>query len=151
MIFKGPMIIVKNIEKSKKFYKDILKQVIELDLETYLMWNGGFSMMSENEWKNQYNIEIQYKNNNFELYFEVEDIDEFINKINNDINIKYFHKKMEAPWGQNSLKVYDPDGNIIEIGESIGSVIKRYFSQGMSVDEVASKTMLSKEFVEKLK
>jgi len=151
MIFKGPMIIVKDIEKSKKFYKYVLKQTIELDLETYIMWNGGLSMMSEKEWKNQHNVQVKYKNNNFELYFEVEDIDKFIDFIDNDINIKYFQKKMEAPWGQNSLKIYDLDENIIEIGESLESVVKRYFSQGMSLDEVVNKTMLSKEFVEKLK
>lgn len=147
MIFKGSMIIVKDIEQSKKFYMDILKQVIELDLETYIMWNGGFSMMSEEEWKRQHNTEIQYKNNNFELYFEVEDIENFINS---NSNIKYFQEKLEAPWGQNSLKIYDPDENIIEIGESLGIVIKRYFSEGMSIDEVMSKTMLSRELVERL-
>jgi len=55
---------------------------------------------------------------------------------------------MEHDWGQRVIRIYDPDGHIIEVGESLDYVAKRYLKSGMSVEETALKTQLPQAQVE---
>ncbi len=52
-----------------------------------------------------------------------------------------------SPWGQRDIRVYDPDKHIVEIAENMNTVIKRFFSQGMSAEEVAKRTMFPLDVV----
>jgi hypothetical protein len=45
------------------------------------------------------------------------------------------------------IRFYDPDKNIIEVGESIESVIKRFLKRGYSIEETAKITQHPIEFV----
>ena len=38
------------------------------------------------------------------------------------------------------FRIYDPDGHIVEVGESIPVFVARFLSQGMSIEEVAERT-----------
>lgn len=40
-------------------------------------------------------------------------------------------------WGQRVVRFYDPDGHIIEVGESLSAVCRRFLVQGMTQEEVA--------------
>ena len=39
----------------------------------------------------------------------------------------------EDEWGQRSIRFYDPDKHIIDVGESMKVVIKRFLLSGVSV------------------
>ncbi|MBP2099486.1 hypothetical protein [Enterococcus rivorum] len=150
MKFDSPMIILKNIEKSKKFYQNVLKQTIKTDLKSYLIWSGDFSMMSQEQWQEATGLS-PYKTarcNSFELYFEEEDYDDFILHLNNYEGISYVHRTKEFPWGQRGMRFYDIDNHIIEVAESMTSVAKRFLTLGYSIDETAEKIMFPREFVE---
>ena len=49
--------------------------------------------------------------------------------------------RTEDDHGQRDIRIYDPDMHIVEIAESMESVIRRFLSQGMSVDEISKRTM----------
>ena len=53
----------------------------------------------------------------------------------------------EHHWGQRVVRIYDPDGHVIEIGESMDFVAKRFFGSGMTVEDVAKKTQMPLEYV----
>ena len=42
---------------------------------------------------------------------------------------------------------YDPDRHIVEVGESMGTVARRFLAQGMSVEQTAVITQHPVEFV----
>ena len=43
----------------------------------------------------------------------------FQEKLENcSFEINYVHKLKEYPWGQKAIRIYDPDGHMIEIGET---------------------------------
>jgi hypothetical protein len=90
---------------------------------------------------------IAYKGNDHELYFEEEDFDEFENHLQQFNDIVYLHKAKEYPWGQRVIWFYDLDFHIIEVGESMESVFKKYHKQGMTIAEVAERTSHPVEFV----
>ena len=48
------------------------------------------------------------------------------------------------------FRIYDPDEHIVEIGEPIPVFVSRFLAQGMSLEEVATRTSVPKEAVEKI-
>jgi uncharacterized glyoxalase superfamily protein PhnB len=51
---------------------------------------------------------IIQKSNDSELYFEEEDLDYFLQKLNAVDSIEYVHDLKEQPWGQCVIRFYDP-------------------------------------------
>lgn len=82
-----------------------------------------------------------------ELYFEVEDFDGFIQKLESYPNIIYVHEPKMHEWKQRVVRIYDPDYHMIEIGESMAVIAKRYISQGHSIEETAEIIQHPVEFV----
>lgn len=57
------------------------------------------------------------------------------------------HPLLEHSWGQRVLRFYDSDGHIIEVGENLASVVKRFLNSGMSVEETAKRMDVSVDFI----
>ena len=49
------------------------------------------------------------------------------------------------------MRIYDPDGHMIEIGESMEEIARRYLRQGISAAEVAKLIQHPVEFVQAVK
>jgi hypothetical protein len=45
--------------------------------------------------------------------------------------------------------VYDPDGNIVDVGETHAAAVRRMIAQGLSFDQVAGKIGLPLETIER--
>ena len=156
MKFTSAMIVVRHMEKSRNFHENLLNQKVVMDLGANVSYEG-FALQTLESWidfieKQEEDINI-LKNNNDELYFEVEDYDDFIKKLNNfnDFEIEFVHKTKEFPWGQRVIRFYDPDFHMIEVGESIESMIKKFLEEGMSVEDISEKTGLAVEYIQDLK
>lgn len=148
MKFICPVLSVKNINKSKEFYQKALGQKITLDLGANVTFEGGFALQEDYAALVGINPEIILeKPNNFELYFEVEDLEPIIQNLREEHKVTFLHESKEYPWGQSVIRFYDPDCHIIEIGESMDSVVVRFLKQGMDVDEVSKRTMFPLEVV----
>lgn len=50
---------------------------------------------------------------------------------------------VEHPWGQRVIRFYDLDGHLIEVGESMKLVIRRFQAAGMTPEEIARKMDVS--------
>ncbi len=66
------------------------------------------------------------------------------------LDIHYIHKKTEENWGQFTIRFYDPENNIIEIGESIPCFVKRFNKQGLKVEEISERTSVPLEMVKEI-
>lgn len=82
------------------------------------------------------------------MYFELEDIDHWNAKLRSIDFIEFIHDAKEYPWGQRTMRFYDFDKHIVEIGESMVSVVKRFLKQGLSVNGTAKCSMYPVEFVQ---
>ena len=61
--------------------------------------------------------EIISKNNASELYFEEQDIEAFLEKLDQRYpEIQYVNRLMTHSRGQKVVRFYDLDGNLIEVG-----------------------------------
>lgn len=147
MNFQGCLLAVKNISASKYFYENVLHQTVIMDIGTHVSF-GGFSL--QQGYAELVGLEtdsIKEQSHNFQLYFEVEDLDSVQAELKLIPDLQWVHEIKEYPWGQRDIRVYDPDMHIIEIAEDMNTVIKNFFTQGMSAEEVAKRTMFPLEVV----
>lgn len=151
MNYKGTLVSVSNMEKSKRFYEKIMQQKIIMDLGTHVSFENGLSLQSDYEELVGVKLIQSKKPNNFQLYFEVEDLPYWEEKLKSTEGIEFIHKSKEYPWGQRVMRFYDCDKYIVEVSESMESVAKRYLKQGLSVEEVSQRTMFPVEYIKQLK
>jgi predicted enzyme related to lactoylglutathione lyase len=138
MKYAGTIIAVNDMEVSKKFYTELFEQKIGMDFGLNVGFIGGLSL--QQNYAGLAGIDsasIIKKSHNFELYFEVDDFDGFIKKLEKRQDIAYVHKTKLYPWQQRVVRIYDPDEHIIEIGESMASIVRRYLTEGKTVEETA--------------
>ena len=120
MRLKNILIVVKDIEKAKKFYHDLFGLDVTLDNEGNMILTEGLVLQDENIWKNFTGRDVIPENNSSELYFEESDIEGFIEKLERLYpDIKYVNRLMTHSWGQKVVRFYDLDGNLIEVGTPI--------------------------------
>ncbi len=149
MKYSGSLIAVKNMEVSKKFYTEVLHQNIAFDIGVHVSFEDNLSLQENYaELVGFDSAEMHTCSKNFELYFEEENFDSFLEDLKKFPDIKYLHNTKEYDWGQRVIRFYDPDMHIVEVAESMVSVVKRFLNQGMSVEETAKRTMYPIEFVQ---
>lgn len=146
MKLKNPMIIVTDMNQSVSFYQKVLGLEVELDFGANKTLTGGLCLQTEETYGEFIGKGIAYGGNDFELYFEEDDFDGFAERLQ-ALKIEYVHPIKEHSWGQRVVRFYDPDGHIIEVGENIREVCKRFFKSGMTVDEVAKRMDVPVDFV----
>jgi catechol 2,3-dioxygenase-like lactoylglutathione lyase family enzyme len=146
--FACPLLAISNLEISKKFYKEVLGQKVTLDLGWNVAFSGGFAIqLNFAELISIDNGTVMKKPHNFELVFEEDDFDAFVEHLKKFDNIEYVHQPRKYDWQQRVVRIYDPDKHIIEIGESMDVIAKRYLSQGLSTEETAKIIQHPVEFV----
>jgi len=117
MKLKSFLIVVKDIEESKKYYHDLFGLEMILDNDGNMILKEGLVLQEEKYWKGFINRDIIGRNNSCELYFEEEDIEAFIAKLELLYpDTEYVNRLMTHSWGQQVVRFYDLDGNLIEVG-----------------------------------
>lgn len=151
MHLKNILFVVDNIEISKKFYRDLFGLTVVTDFGENVILTEGLVLQEKKLWETFIGRPAVLGANDAELYFEENDMDSFLERLQNStIPVEYVHPHMEHDWGQRVIRIYDPDKHIIEIGESMENVVKRYLKMGMSIEEVAKKTQLPLSYVEEI-
>ena len=117
MRLKNVLITVNDIEKSKKFYRDLFGLSVVLEQGGNVILTEGLVLQDAKIWKEFLRKDIVWKNHATELYFEETDIEAFVKKLEAYPEpIQYVNSLMEHSWGQKVVRFYDPDGNLIEVG-----------------------------------
>ncbi|MBO5429828.1 MAG: VOC family protein [Peptococcaceae bacterium] len=120
MKLKNILIVVKDIEASKKFYHDLFDIDMVLDNDGNMILTEGLVLQDEKIWKSFLDRDIVPKSNSCELYFEEQDIESFIEKLERLYpGIEYVNRLMTHSWGQRVIRFYDLDGNLIEVGTPV--------------------------------
>lgn len=147
MRYCSALFAVRSMEAAKTFYREVLGQKIILDHGANVTFEGGFALQEDFAGLVGFpEDKVRWKPWNGELYFETEDLDADAARIKG-AGVELVHDVKEYPWGQRVLRFFDPDGNLIELGESMRSVGLRYVAQGMSDEEVARRTQHPIELV----
>ncbi|MBQ3394248.1 MAG: VOC family protein [Oscillospiraceae bacterium] len=117
MKLKNTLIVVNDIERSKKYYHDLFGLEVVLDNDGNMILTEGLVLQDVKIWKEFLGRDIISYHNAGELYFEERDIEAFIQKLEKQYpDTVYVNRLMTHSWGQKVVRFYDPDGNLIEVG-----------------------------------
>lgn len=149
MEYKGTMLVVKDIEKTKKFYTSLLGLNVVSDLGVNVAFSGGLAAQTEDSWTQFTGMEqsrFQYGGHNMELYFEETDFDGFVIKAKAE-GVEIVSEAI-MPYGQKVLRIYDPDKHIVEVGEDMGVMVRRLHSEGLTKEQISGKTFMPPEAID---
>jgi catechol 2,3-dioxygenase-like lactoylglutathione lyase family enzyme len=147
-------LFVKDIAVSKHFYLDVLGLSVDLDFGKNVIFKNGFAIW---EIQNTHIIPSKlgikkisdHSVNRFELYFETENLSEIYARLKNK-KVRFLHEIHEESWGQQTIRIFDPDNHLIEIGESMKQFVGRYFREGLTIGEITKRTGIPTDEVNRL-
>lgn len=149
MQYAGVLLAVKDIARAKELYMGLLGCEMGMDLGVHVAFRNGISLQQEDSWLGLARLEkgtILYGANDAELYFEEHDLDAFAAKLPAS-GARIIHPIQEHSWGQRVIRFYDPDRHIIEVGESMGDVTRRFLDAGMTREEAARRMDVPLEMI----
>ena len=149
MKFKNPLLAVTDMETSVAFYKDVLGLRKVTDFGANVTLTGGVSLQTRESWAAFLGIspdELGWRGRVSELYFEEDAFDAFVQRLGS-LDLHYVHPVKEHAWGQRVVRFYDPDGHIIEVGENIKAVCRRFLDGGMTPEQAAKRMDVPLKFV----
>jgi len=152
--YQSSVLFVRDIQASRRFYEDVLGQEVLMDHGPNVAYKSGFAI-----WQVDHAFQMIFEHapheagplgrQNYELYFEAVDLDTVGARLSN-AGVEMVHPVREHPWGQRVLRVYDPDGHIVEIGEPMPAVISRFLAHGLTPEAVAQRTSMPLPIVQQI-
>ena len=151
MKFCAAVLSVADIHASRKFYEELFGLTLFQDYGINVAYTCGLALQQEFGWLvGLPDEQVRQKPNNMGVCFEEEDFDGFLKKLAEYPGICFLHGVKEHSWGQRVVRFYDPNGHIIEVGESMPMVVRRFLASGMSMEQVSQKMDVSAEDLNKL-
>lgn len=126
MRLKNVLLVVKDIEASKKFYHDLFGLQVVTDFGRNVILTEGLVLQERQLWEEFVYEKVVPGGNAMELYFEDNNLDAFAEKLEaSPYEIQYVNRLMEHDWGQRVIRFYDLDMHLIEVGESLEYVARK--------------------------
>jgi catechol 2,3-dioxygenase-like lactoylglutathione lyase family enzyme len=144
-----PLLSVRDLERSREFYQRVLGLEVINDFGANITLTGGVSLQTLPTWAGfllKPEADIVFGHHAGELYFEEDDFDAFAEKLAS-MSVELVHPVREHDWGQRVVRFYDPDHHVIEVGENIVTVVKRFIDSGMTAAETAHRMNVPEQFI----
>ena len=117
MFFKGTLIVVEDCSAALKYYQDMVGLSLVHDNDGNMELTSQIYLQERRYWEKFTDRNVIPESNSTELYFEEPAIDAFVEKLEKLYpNTEYVNRLMTHSWGQRVVRLYDPDGNLIEVG-----------------------------------
>jgi catechol 2,3-dioxygenase-like lactoylglutathione lyase family enzyme len=114
MKLKNILFVVNDIERSKAFYNDLFGLRVVLDFGKNVILTEGLGLQEKKLWEKFVERNVVVGGNDAELYFEENDMDGFLEKLEkSNLNIEYLNKNIVHDWGQRVIRIYDLDRHVI--------------------------------------
>ena len=151
--FNSSVLFCNDLQQQREFYEIFLNQEVELDMGSCIIFKNKFSLWKLTE-EFPISKELGYTyehlgNRNLEMCFETENFEDAVEKVLLS-ELRILHNVEEERWGQYTIRFYDPEGNLVEIGESMKCFVQRMKTSGMDVKQIAKKSGLDVAYLEKL-
>lgn len=145
--FISPLLVVADMQRARRFYETVLGLNVIVDFGENITFEGNFALHQQAHFQSLIDgKDIKSGGNDFELYFEYDEMDDVNARLNNN-QVELVHPMREQPWRQRVVRFYDPDRHIIEIGESMEFLCYRLHREGLSSEVISQTTMMPEPFV----
>ena len=116
MKLKNVLIVVDDMEEAIRFYHEMFGLQVIMKQEGNTILSEGLVLQDAKVWADVIGGFTTPFNNTTELYFEDNDIEGLVDKLNSsDIFVTFQTELTELDGGQKMVRFYDPSGNLIEV------------------------------------
>jgi len=151
----APVLFVRDAVKSRDFYEKILGFTVTGDFGGLnILFKEGFAVwqiMDENIIPQKLGKENIYNAKNAprsEFVFETEDIQTVYAELKKQ-GVRFLHEMNEELWGQRTVRFYDPDGHLLEVGEAMHVFCRRiYEEEGRNLEAAAKRMYMTSEVLQ---
>lgn len=148
--FHSAVLFVRDIHKTRDFYTRILEQQVEHDFNTNVVLNGGLTLWQLNpEHAIAKKLSVTGNVHRTELYFESDRIDAIAERLKREGTF-FFHDIKTEPWGQRTIRFFDPDNHLVEVGEPMEVFVRNMHRNGLSDTEISEKSGIPLSLVRNL-
>ncbi len=126
-VFVNTIVFVKDIEKSKSFYAEVLKQTVMQDFGALVLFENHLALhQAQSIYQTVFKqgLEealLEQGKRNLLIYFESDQLDDMHSRVC-EAGAQVIHGIERQAWGQKVFRFFDPDGHIVEIGETLDTV-----------------------------
>ena len=146
MKFICSLFVVEDLAAAKDFYIRVLGQRVKADFGANVAFEGGFAIHQRMHFEGLIEgRKVASRGNDAELYFEFDDLPRIEAELGEE-KVEFIHRMREQPWRQRVMRFYDPDGHIVEIGESMEFLAYRLSKEGKTEEEIGAITMMGADF-----
>lgn len=151
MRYTSVVLAVSDVDRARRFYQDLFGLELDQDFGINVSFTCGLALQQEFHWLVGIpEGQVGRRTHNMELAFETEDLDGFLEKLRGRPGVEYLGGVTEHGWGQRVVRFHDPDGHLIEVGEDMGAVVRRFLDSGLTPEETAARMDVSLEGLYKL-
>lgn len=151
MRYTAALLSVADVHVSRRFYEELFGLELDHDYGINVSFTCGLALQQNFAWLTGVSADsVLRRSHNLELCFETEDLDGFLRKLDRRPDIRRLGDVVEHGWGQRVVRLYDPDGHLIEVGEDMGMVVRRFLASGLTPEEVSARMDVSLGDLKKL-
>jgi predicted enzyme related to lactoylglutathione lyase len=152
--YVSAVLFVKDMEVSRRFYESLFGQQIETDFGKNVGYTSGLALWEAGVahqiiFACEYSDPAPLGRRNFEVYFESDDIEAVWQELQ-DAGVDVIQPLYEQPWAQRTLRITDPDGHIVDVGEPMPLAIKRLAALGLDNAAIHARTMMPLPVIEQI-
>jgi catechol 2,3-dioxygenase-like lactoylglutathione lyase family enzyme len=134
-------LFVQDIAASRHFYENLLGQRVIADYGPSIAFAGGLALWQAGHaysrlFGEAYEDKSPLGRANLETYFECEDLECVWDRLTS-AGVRAAHPIVEQTWGQRVMRVYDPDGHLVEIGEPLPVSAHRLLANGKTIEQIS--------------
>lgn len=117
MKLKNTLIVAEDLERSKRFYRELFGLSVILDSDSKVILTEGLVLQKRTGWEEEVGRPVLWGHHGGELYFEEKEIEAFVKKLERyEPPVKYLTRLDEGDPARKMVRFYDPDQTVIEVG-----------------------------------
>jgi hypothetical protein len=145
-----PLLVVRELSSSRRFYEQVLGQAVALDFGANITFDGGFFACKRSIHGRAYpqaRAGYLLGANNAELYFEEEDFEGFLSRLQKMDGIGFCTAKLNIRGASASCGFTIRTTTSSRWAKPCATVVLRFARQGMTPEQIALRTEHPAEFV----
>jgi catechol 2,3-dioxygenase-like lactoylglutathione lyase family enzyme len=147
MRFKGPAAYITDLDRSRAFYEGVLGLTVlrvmsRGETPIAVAYNEGLSIwLASDAYASLFGdaslAPQDLRGGNWENTFETDGYAKIYARLQ-AAGAAFLYEPRTLPWGQRGFRLYDPDGHILDIAETMAACVRRQAAEGKTLEHISA-------------
>ena len=157
--YKGPAAYIADLDRSRAFYEGllgltVLRVMSREENPIAVAYTAGLSIwLASDAYASLFGdaslAPHDLRGGNWENTFETDAYEEVYARLL-AAGAEFLYEPRTLPWGQRGFRVYDPDGHILDIAETMTACVRRQATEGKTLEQISATSGFSLDVVRRM-